>query len=278
MGPVLVAGVHHSAATLLLTLVVTAPAAAQATPRTHIDRAQALYAEMRYAEVVPELDQALAQSGNSESQLVEIYALLGTVQVVLNNSEAARAAFVSLVKLDPQHQLDPRLSPKIRDFFSDARRSARPVEPVRFSGPAVVSGGDGAPFVVEVELETPVPAGLTVELWSRSDRRQPFASQPMVRQGQQHFRAEHAVPATADLIEYYVATRDALGRVAGAMGSEAVPLTITVRSAEWYLQPTVWIAVGVTGAIVVAAAAVTAVVLASSSDGEKMSLGTHTLD
>lgn len=271
---------NHIAAALVLTQAVAAPGQAPTEKRVHLDRARALYGDLHYAEVLPELEAALAQPGNDPATLIEIYALLGTVQVVLDNGEAARAAFENVLKLAPEYQLDARLSPKIRDFFAEVRRTATPLTSIRFTGPARVSADSGNAVAVEVELEQPAPAGLTVELWARGDRSAPYRAQPMQQQGPQRFRCEVAAPADGGgAVDYYLVALDALGRVAGTMGSVAAPLSTGERNDAWFAQPGLWVAVGVTAAMVAAAAAVTAVVLLSSdSSAEQMSLGTHTLD
>lgn len=107
-------------------LVLPVWADAPADPALHLDRAQALYGELRYAEVVPELEKALAAPSVNDQQRIEIYALMGKVQVVLGDTQSGRRSFDQLLELDPTFQLEQDLSPKILGVFEEARKAHPP--------------------------------------------------------------------------------------------------------------------------------------------------------
>ncbi len=58
---------------------------------------------------------------------IEAYRLLGICELKLGDAAEARAAFVSLLSLDPDYSLDPFLiEPKIVEFFDDVKRQKEP--------------------------------------------------------------------------------------------------------------------------------------------------------
>ena len=58
---------------------------------------------------------------------VEAYRMLGIAELKLGDPAQARAAFVSLLSLDPDQQLDPFLvEPRVVEFFDEVRREHEP--------------------------------------------------------------------------------------------------------------------------------------------------------
>ena len=89
----------------------------------HLGNAKAMENELNYEQIPAELTAALAQPGNTPTELVEIYRLWGVAHLVLGENDKARYGFLQLLSLMP----DSNALFTTRDF---ARRSAilRPIE------------------------------------------------------------------------------------------------------------------------------------------------------
>jgi hypothetical protein len=274
-----------------LALAVVAAPAAQARPAAsnpHLEKAERLHAQLRYAEVAHELELAMAVPGNTKAQQRRIFELQGTVQLIMHNRAAAHAAFTRLLDVDPEFQFDAGASPKLRAFLEQVRRDHTPRLRVTFEGhPRELWPARGPPSIVV----TPTQHGqgrLAVALRLRARPRDPFAELPMTAQPDGSYRAtlEPALVEAADAgpIEYYVLARDPQGQVVGAAGGEQRPFVLdqtraaVAEDAPWYAQWWLWTAVGVVAGT---AAAITTVVLVVSNQPSEQgseSLGTHTLE
>ncbi len=63
----------------------------------------------------------------SGDDAVEAYRMLGISELKLGDAQQARAAFVSLLSLDPDYTLDPFLvEPKVVEFFDDVKKEHEP--------------------------------------------------------------------------------------------------------------------------------------------------------
>lgn len=86
-----------------------------------------------YERVVELAPSILADSAHSRADSVQVLLLKGSALVGLGRNDDAGDAFRALLRLDPDHQLDPeRVSPKIRAVFEGVRREL----PVRSTPPA----------------------------------------------------------------------------------------------------------------------------------------------
>ncbi len=64
---------------------------------------------------------ALESGDNDPDRLIRIYRLLGIANASLEDREAAKLAFLSLLALDPQVELERSLSPRLRAPYMEAR-------------------------------------------------------------------------------------------------------------------------------------------------------------
>jgi hypothetical protein len=113
-----------------LLLLVAFPAAALAT-RPRVERAQRAYDELRFEDVLTEV-QAARRAGDLEREdEVELYRLEAYAYAVFDDEAHAVSAFRRLLALDPAFELPPATSPKIRRYFARAREA----------GPALDLGG-----------------------------------------------------------------------------------------------------------------------------------------
>jgi hypothetical protein len=81
-----------------------------------------------YAEAAGTLRAWLAEHPNAGgTDAVEAYRMLGIAEFKLGDRASARAAFVSLLSLDPDHALDPFLvEPKVVEFFDQVKQEHEP--------------------------------------------------------------------------------------------------------------------------------------------------------
>ena len=96
----------------LLPLLLAANAATSANPE--LARAEALFAELKYAECAAALDTAWARRGTELPAVLRILELEGTVAALLSQPDKARSALRRLFLLSPDRKIDGDLSPRLR--------------------------------------------------------------------------------------------------------------------------------------------------------------------
>jgi hypothetical protein len=103
-------------------------ALALATPDADVKRARDRYEFGAYADAAGAVREMLSRNQNlPEPVAVEAWRILGLAEYQLGDKAAARAAFVQLLSIDPDHTLDPFLvPPPIVDFFDKVRADAEP--------------------------------------------------------------------------------------------------------------------------------------------------------
>ncbi len=262
----------------------------------YLDEAKDLYKHLRYAEIVHKLERALSVSGNTPKQLCEIYELMGIVQVILDNQDAAVDAFNQLLNVDPRHRLDSSLSPKILSIYSRVKNEFVPQEAVAFEGrPSVRTIPDKDPWV-EVGIVDDSKALTAVEIWYRRSERDEFCKGEMAPVGRGRFGGSlpletEALPVGGVRVEYFIVARGGNGKTLGVLGNMENPLSFTVLpsvaappmqgfetkgvSTSWYGKWWFWTAVGV----VAAGAGVGIFYLGSvGTEAPIGSLGQHKLD
>jgi len=260
----------------------------------HREDAKKLYSNLEYAQIVPKLEMALSVPGNTKEQLCQIYGLMGVVQVILENEDAARKAFEEMLVLDPARKLNPRLSPKILDFYETVKKSFVPAARASFVGrPTVNSAPDKQPSV-NVSVDDKQDAISKIDLWFRTASSQRFKSAAMKSAGAGQYAGEMPVrtkksASTGLRIDYYLTAHGSDGNVLASLGSPERPLQFSILPVEkrvvvppggvvgptaWYETWWFWTAVGV-----VVAGTTTGIVIAATpgDDVPVGSLGTRQL-
>ena len=87
----------------------------------HLGNAKAMENELSYEQIPAELQAALAQPGNTPSELVEIYRLWGIAHLVLGENDKARYGFIQLLALMPDYQMPSFYNPRFRKAFGDIK-------------------------------------------------------------------------------------------------------------------------------------------------------------
>ncbi|HEX6738280.1 MAG TPA: tetratricopeptide repeat protein, partial [Vicinamibacteria bacterium] len=113
---------------LSLLLLVSPLAASAAADEPDLAAAKSLYAEARFAEAIPLLQQAVRalepQRADAavRSQLAEAYLHLGLSYFALRDLATAKDAFRNVLRLDASRRLDPDVyAPKLVELFEQAR-------------------------------------------------------------------------------------------------------------------------------------------------------------
>jgi tetratricopeptide (TPR) repeat protein len=105
-----------------------------ANPASDLKRARDRYEFGAWADAAGAVREVLSRYKDlPEPQAVEAWRLLGLAEFQLGDRAAARAAFVSLLTVDPDYALDPFLvPPRIVEFFDGIKAEAEPqLQPLR---------------------------------------------------------------------------------------------------------------------------------------------------
>lgn len=114
------------------------------------DDCREAYAAVNYKEAARVCVEVLSEAPRGE--LPGLYRLAGLSLAALGEDERAHGLFISLLAMDPQVQLDPSLSPKLRAPFEKAKQ-ARRAEALKLDAAAVPAKvREGKPFAVDVEV------------------------------------------------------------------------------------------------------------------------------
>lgn len=99
-----------------------------ATANPWLDSARAAYARLDCDQVLADAELALKVPTNDVDTRLAIYDYAGRCHVALGHPADAEAAFGQMLELDPQAELDPSLSPKIREAFHTAKLKKFPAD------------------------------------------------------------------------------------------------------------------------------------------------------
>jgi tetratricopeptide (TPR) repeat protein len=246
-----------------------------AAPADDLARAKRMIeVELRYTSAIEICDRVLEEPDLARKERVEAYRLLGIAYASKGKPDSAEAAFAALLELEPELELDPRLSPKILSIFERAQAKIAP----RTAIEGVAALPENGRLTISARLQDPSARVQDVLLFSRFGDRE-YESDVMSRAGD---RAEAVIilPKLERLrVEYYLEARDGRGEVLARAGSKETPSAIVLdrqiteiapppplpaieEATPWYAEWWVWvIAAGVIGAGVA-----TAVVVDRTSD------------
>ena len=105
-------------------------------------KARKAYEDLDYGKAQALLQKALKANASFADQ-IEIYMLLATVHAVYGRDDQARAAFLEVIKRDPDRELPPETSPKIRAAFADAKEVWKGDGSPRVTAQAPGGAGEG---------------------------------------------------------------------------------------------------------------------------------------
>jgi len=87
---------------------------------TSLDKAKKAYENLQYDKVTPLLKRAL-KAVESVNEEIEIYELFALVHATYARKDAARDAFIEVLKRAENYRLSEDVSPKIREVFAEAK-------------------------------------------------------------------------------------------------------------------------------------------------------------
>ncbi len=89
-----------------------------------LKEAQILYDNLQYRDALNSLKAALRVKKNSRRDIAEIYRYMGSIYIIQGQKKNATRAFRLLLKVDPDHEMNPLLtSPKILTFFNKVKEA-----------------------------------------------------------------------------------------------------------------------------------------------------------
>jgi hypothetical protein len=97
-----------------------------ATSNPWLEKARTAYSRLDCNAVLSDLGHAKQVPTDDLETRLAIFDLEGRCHVALGHLADAEAAFTQMISLDPRAELDPSLSPKIRDAFKSAKRKLYP--------------------------------------------------------------------------------------------------------------------------------------------------------
>ncbi len=201
------------AALCVASICVASPASAQSA----LADAESAYQDIDFERTRERANAALREGGKSKRQLVRIYELLGISAAASGDAQASRDAYVRMLAIDPEAQVDSDLSPRFREPFMEARgywssRSDQLDVEVRF---------DRARGALRVLLSDPVGMANQTKLMSRLPGTIEFAE--ATRPANDSVRFDVSGAADAGAIEYVLRVEDEYGNTIIERGTEEEP-------------------------------------------------------
>ena len=90
-----------------------------------VDTAEGLLTRLDYEGANAVAGKIVTQRGLTHDQLLRAYEVLAVTSAVLDNESDARDAFLQVVIMEPEYQVDQNLGPKVSNPFLEARGSFR---------------------------------------------------------------------------------------------------------------------------------------------------------
>lgn len=206
---------------LIALLAPTAFAALAASPalaQTTLDQAENAYSEIDFPRVIELATQALAEGDHSPEEVARIYELIGLSQAAERQEDAARDAYVKMLALRPDAEVDTNLAPRLRGPFLEARgfwasRSGA------FGVEARVVRARGG---IRVELSDPLGMATEIRVLSRDNAAMTAMEERRVPAEADVFVEVPALP-DAPQLAYAVQVLDEHGNRLAELGTEDQP-------------------------------------------------------
>lgn len=94
---------------------------ANATAQSHLREAEAAYGEIEFERVLEEASAALEEGAYGPRDLARIYELIGMAAAANGEEERSRDAYIRLLALRPDAEVDTNLAPRLRSPFMEAK-------------------------------------------------------------------------------------------------------------------------------------------------------------
>jgi len=237
--------------------------AAEGPPNPYLEEARELYLSFQFEGLIPKLEFALAVKGVTAAQRVEIYKLMALTHAAFDDAAQAEAAFLNILELKPDYELTGGASPKIRGYFAGAQKMYRARQAVKLQHAPPKPSAHGETTTVDVTVAAGMDRVEAMTLHYRPRGSTSGFSQLAMARGENGAfsgNVPNAFPGPAGkrTLDYFVRARDASGALLASVGSEEVPLELTIETVEMvssqpiYKSWVFWTAVGVGAAAAVA--------------------------
>lgn len=242
-------------------------AAAAKHAADEVDAAEQLYAKLEYEEANVRAERLLAGKGLAHDLLIRATRIQAVTHAVLDHEERARDAFITLLALDPDFQVDPNLGPRVTGPFMEARGywRAQPSRPGIEAKPTLSPGEKGS---VHIVVRDPTKLAKRVILYYRWGATGDMRAIVVV--GNDSNAVTATPPPNKARFDYYLQGLDEHDNVVMEKGSPLAPLSAFLSATKnpssgksVFASPAFWI---ITGALAAAGGA-TALVFATRPEG-----------
>ncbi|MFT5355807.1 MAG: hypothetical protein ACI9KE_003026 [Polyangiales bacterium] len=186
-----------------------------AIAQSHLREAEAAYGEIDFERALEEASAALEEGGYDPRDLARIYELIGMAAAANGEEERSRDAYIRLLALTPEAEVDTNLAPRLRSPFMEAKGY--------WASRSDVLGVEArfveARHLLRVELVDPLGMATDVIVRSRAAGTAEYTEHNDVAS------ASTTVPLPeVSQIEYVVEVLDENGNQVAVLGSEDEPM------------------------------------------------------
>jgi len=275
-----------AALVLVLGLALVGPSRASAAVDSDAIRAAiAAYDGLEYERAIelltPLLSASQAQSLTREEKVAALRTL-AFAQFALGREDATRLAFEQLLRVDGAHQLDRRLTPRLRALFEETRArlatqlgaprapEGLPLLPVTVEPASLVAG---RPATLRV-AQTP-RAAATVSIYHRSGEARGYTLLPARPAADGYLAALSPETVRAPALEYYLVAVDPAGVPFAGAGSLGDPIRLSVAPAPRPIYKRAWFWATIGGVVAAGAIAATLAVVLTPEPPASVTLSPH---
>ena len=197
-----------------LTLLTSGAARAETSK---LEAARAAYWKLDYEEARTLAEAVLAVPGLEHAEFVEATKLDALSLAALGKDDAARAAFIALLECQPQYELDPKLGPRFRTPYFDARDYWR----AQASFPSIDVAYRSEDRALHAEVRDPRGTVQRVVIGVRSEGDAFTLAEGTSARGAR-------LEITAERVEYYAQARNARDQIVLEVGNPMQPRALVV--------------------------------------------------
>jgi len=201
---------------LALALAIARGAAAEGAPK--LEDARDAYWKLDYETAKTLAEEVLATRGLGHVELVEASKIDALSLAALGREEAARDAFVALLECNPQYELDPKLGPRFRTPYFEARDYWR----AQGTTPAIGVAYRSEDRSLRVDVQDPRGIVARVRVGARAHPGDAFATADGAR------GASLVIAADVEAVEYYAQALNARDQAVLEFGSAAQPKSLVI--------------------------------------------------